>query len=475
MSQLSEDILYLVFKVMKDDKKTLYSCLLTNRTWCRIAVPILWKNPWNLKDSGWKQMLNVIISHLSNESRNTLKNICIDLLPFLTNPYQKPLFDYISFCRHLDLVSIDYIILKFTNKESNSILTNEIINLFINGSRKFTHLYIPYNFNFQIHLIPEVRSCLSEIEFLSCNANINDDIMAGLADICKSIKKLEFFINDDNYGIIRLIEAQQNLFNLDLKSHYLYDNDVIRNLENSLIKHANTIQYLKISKGKLYKKVLASFINLKVLELDCGSNNWECLENLSLPYLQILRTKNVPIKGLISLIENTKGYLIEIKIDNTYHNIVDNKRIIQVIYEKCPNLIFLKSVLRNNNILEFENLLVNCQNLTGLYILTNEANLFIDDYSFSVDRTFDWDKLFEILNLSSPISLFKFKFKFNYFLSPKLNSLKLFFDNWKDRHSIYLQLSQIRCDIENLMVEKYKSGIVKRFNNMILNDEFEWI
>ncbi|CAB5390515.1 unnamed protein product [Rhizophagus irregularis] len=299
--------------------------------------------------------------------------------------------------------------------------------------------------------------------------------MAGLADICKSIKKLEFFINDDNYGIIRLIEAQQNLFNLDLKSHYLYDNDVIRNLENSLIKHANTIQYLKISKGKLYKKVLASFINLKVLELDCGSNNWECLENLSLPYLQILRTKNVPIKGLISLIENTKGYLIEIKIDNTYHNIVDNKRIIQVIYEKCPNLIFLKSVLRNNNILEFENLLVNCQNLTGLYILTNEANLFIDDYSFSVDRTFDWDKLFEILNLSSPISLFKFKFKFNYFLSPKLNSLKLFFDNWKDRHSIYLQLSQIRCDIENLMVEKYKSGIVKRFNNMILNDEFEWI
>ncbi|PKK59061.1 hypothetical protein RhiirC2_795374 [Rhizophagus irregularis] len=436
MSQLSEDILYLVFKVLKDDKKTLYSCLLTNRTWCRIAVPILWKNPWNLKDSGWKQMLNVIISHLSNESRNILKNICIDLLPFLTNPYQNPLFDYISFCRHLDLVSIDYIILKFTNKESNSILTNEIINLFINGSRKFTHLYIPYNFNFQIHLIPEVRSCLSEIEFLS---------------------------------------SQQNLFNLDLKSHYLYDNDVIRNLENSLIKHANTIQYLKISKGKLYKKVLASFINLKVLELDCGSNNWECLENLSLPYLQILRTKNVPIKSLISLIENTKGYLIEIKIDSTYHNIVDNKRIIQVIYEKCPNLIFLKSVLRNNNILEFENLLVNCQNLTGLYILTNEANLFIDDYSFSVDRTFDWDKLFEILNLSSPISLFKFKFKFNYFLSPKLNSLKLFFDNWKDRHSIYLQLSQIRCDIENLMVEKYKSGIVKRFNNMILNDEFEWI
>ncbi|PKY60688.1 hypothetical protein RhiirA4_484661 [Rhizophagus irregularis] len=416
MSQLSEDILYLIFKILKDDKRTLYSCLLTNRTWCRTAVPILWKNPWKLKDSGWKQMLNVIISHLSNESRNILKNICIWIL-----------------------VSIDYIILKFTNKESNSILTNEIINLFINGSRKFTHLYIPYNFNFQIHLIPEVRSCLS------CNANINDDIVAGLADICKSIKKLELFINDDNYGIIRLIEAQQNLFNLDLKMH----------------------------QGKPYTKVLASFINLKVLELDCGSDTWECLGNLSLPYLQILRTKNVPIKGLISLIENTKGYLIEIKIDDTYHYIPDNKRIIQVIYQKCPNLIYLKLILRNDNILEFENLLVNCQNLTGLYILTNVP---IGDYTIVVDRKFNWDKLFEILNISSPKSLFKFKFKFdNFFISPKLISLKLFFDNWKDRHSIYLQLSQMEGDIENLIVEKYKPGIVKRFNNMILNDEFEWI
>jgi hypothetical protein len=344
---------------------------------------------------------------------------------------------------------------------------NEIINIFINENRKFTHLYLPYEFKFQIHLIPGARCCLSELELLTYKSSINDDIVTGLAEICKSIKKLDFFINDINYdGIVRLIEAQQNLFNLDLKSHRLFDNNkpIAENLENSLIKHANTIHYLKIDKP--YKKIITSFVNLRALEIynekyivNGIDYTWNCLENLSLPFLQILKARNVPIKFLISLIGNTSGYLIEIKIDYVSHNDVDNKKFIQVIYQNCPNLIYLKSVLRNSNILEFENLLVNCQYLFGLYIMTS-------------DNTFDCDKLFEILIRSSPTSLFRFKFGH---LIPKLNSLKMLFDNWKGRHSMYLQLNKMGGDIENLVIENCKSGIVKKFKNIILNDEFEWI
>ncbi|GBB89803.1 hypothetical protein RclHR1_01660022 [Rhizophagus clarus] len=462
MVKLNEDILYLIFEELKDNNNALYSCLLTNRTWCKITIPILWKNPWKfLKDMEREQMellLNVIILHLTNESKNTLKSKCTELLRFLMNPYQKPLFDYISFCRHLDFINIDIIIMEFAAIESENILMREIINLFINRSRKFTHLYIPYKFNFQIHLIPEARNCLSEIEFFFCKTSINDDIVVGLAEICKSIKKLDFFINDENFGIIRLIEVQRNLINLNLKSHYLLNDNkpLVKNLENSLIKHANTIQYLRISKP--YIKILTTFVNLKVLELDSDSDyTWNCLENLSIPFLQILRARSVPIKILTNLIENTSGYLIEIKIDHIYHNEVGNKKIIQVIYQNCPNLIYLKLVLRNNNILELENLLINCQYLNGLYILIGDI--------------FDWDKLFEILTRLSPKSLFKFKFNY---LVPKLNSLKSFFDNWKGRHSMYLQLNEMR-DIEGLVIEKYKlEGIIKKFNNKILNDEFEW-
>ncbi|CAJ0856824.1 15822_t:CDS:2 [Entrophospora sp. SA101] len=37
-----------VFSWLEDDKVTLYSSILVNRTWCRTATPYLWKNPFKL-------------------------------------------------------------------------------------------------------------------------------------------------------------------------------------------------------------------------------------------------------------------------------------------------------------------------------------------------------------------------------------------------------------------------------------------
>lgn len=45
--------------------------------------------------------------------------------------------------------------------------------------------------NHQIHLIPETKRCFLEIESPSCNSSINDSILAGLTEICKSVKELE--------------------------------------------------------------------------------------------------------------------------------------------------------------------------------------------------------------------------------------------------------------------------------------------
>jgi len=149
-----------------------------------------------------------------------------------------------------------------------------------------------------------------------------------------------------------------------------------------------------------------------------------------------------------------RGCLITVKYGN--------KRIIRAIYQNCPKLKYLKLLLRDSNIFELENLLINCQCLNGLYILT--------------DNLFYWDDLFEILSMSSPTSLFKFKFGFNYFNSSKpieLESLKLFFDNWKGRHPMLLQLSSSYYSINSGDVKKYVDlikkymleGIIEKYNN----------
>ncbi|POG83067.1 hypothetical protein GLOIN_2v1492656, partial [Rhizophagus irregularis DAOM 181602=DAOM 197198] len=183
---------------------------------------------------------------------------------------------------------------------------------------------------------------------------------------------------------------------------------------------------------------------------------WNNLEDISLPSLQILKARSVPIKVLASLIENTSGYLTEIKIDRIRHDVINNKRIIQSIYLNCPMLKYLKLLFINSNFLELENLLISCQYLKGLYII------FEDVWVSYV--MIDWNHLFEILTKSSPTGLFKFKFYYNGV--PKLESLKLFFDNWKSRNPMLLQTTQMCKNEYTDLIESYKSqGIIKKFND----------
>ncbi|PKY29052.1 hypothetical protein RhiirB3_530247 [Rhizophagus irregularis] len=485
MFNLNGDVLYLIFEELQNDKKTLRSCILVNKTWCEILVPILWKNPWKyLKGGNEKLFLKVIVSHSTNEK---LTNHLTKRYKFLINSYNKPLFDYISFCRHLNLKEIEKIIINNINEEKEILnIKQEIFKLFINENTKFTHLYIPQKFYYKIQNIPGAKHCFSEIGFLSCNTNINDEVLNGLTKFCKLIKELELFIQDDNnnYEIIKLIETPKKLFSIKFitKCHYKTDEPFCEILENSLIKHANIIQHFTTTNIPV-TKTLTSFVNLKRLELDDNFNelkacNW--LERLSFPFLQVLKARRVPIKVIIILIENSRGYLNEINIDYVSHDENNNKRIIQAIYQNCTYLKYLKLVIRNSNILELEKLLINCQYLNGLYILVN--NMF-DSYNIEHnDRVIDWDHLFEVLAKSSPNCLFKFKFYFNE--SPKLDSIKLFLDNWKGRHPILLQTTPLYCSsnycLNNIdFMERYKAeGIVENYENVSYGqtfDDFEWI
>jgi len=123
MPKLNENILYLIFKELQDDKKSLYSFLLVDKTWCKIIIPMLWKDPWKFLSMGKEKfLLDLIIS------RNDLDK---------GFSHKKPMFDYISFCKHLNLNEIERIIKMY---DFMIFKKNEIINLFINGNAKFIYL-----------------------------------------------------------------------------------------------------------------------------------------------------------------------------------------------------------------------------------------------------------------------------------------------------------------------------------------------
>ncbi|GBC18910.2 hypothetical protein GLOIN_2v1878750 [Rhizophagus irregularis DAOM 181602=DAOM 197198] len=309
---------------------------------------------------------------------------------------------------------------------------------------KFTHLYIPKQFYYKIHLISGFDYCFSGLKFLQFDLdNNNQNILEGLVRISNSIKNLEFIFYDsgtDMNGIIKLIEAQKELCNV---YYFVYHRDRLFRIsfEESLIKHADTIQYLKID-DKPITKLLSYLVNLISIEMDDPFYNtcWNHLENISLPNLKFLKAKRIPLRYLAKLIENTKGKLCEISINSLRYNDFNYEELIQVIIKNCLNLKYLTLVFRNGDIMELEKLLINCQYLNGLIIVTNKT------------------------------------------LS-QLDSLNLFFEKWKGRYPMLLQTvpmySHINLEKYFDIIEKYKSeGIIKKYDNDLYGntyDEFEWI
>ncbi|CAG8721000.1 uncharacterized protein OCT59_016092 [Rhizophagus irregularis] len=517
MSNLNKDILHSIFEELQDDGNSLYNLLSVDIVWSETIIPILWRNPWKyfndkknetisreekrflLNDKKKKSLLDVIISHLSNETRDTFK---------LTTTYEKPLFDYIGYCKHLNLSDLEEIIDIMEYEELD--VYNEIFKLFINEKTRITHLYIPRQFNYQLHLIPGVENCLLGLEYLRCSTLTKDDVLDGLAEICKSIKELNFNIyniynqegrEDYNYdnvtenGIVKLIQRQKKLN----KVHFYYgesmymrttnSNSLYKSIENSLIGHAKNIQYFSANK-KPFTNILSSFKNLKSLEIcdDYYSSIHDqpnfpifyfpfSLPSLPLPplpplpSLQILKVGDIPINDLISLFKSSKG-LCEIKIEYSTIDIEHNKRIIQAIYENCPNLKYLGIPFNNIYILELEKLLIKCQYLEGLYLNIGEVN---------------YEELFETLARCSPNSLFRFKFEFKFQTNRikriTLKSFKLFFHHWQGKHPMLLQtigMSLNKSEEHSYLIENYKFlGVIKKYDDIELGKnnfkDFEWI
>ncbi|PKY14944.1 hypothetical protein RhiirB3_427051 [Rhizophagus irregularis] len=466
MANLNKDILLLILEELQYDKNSLYSCLLVNKIWCETTVPILWMNPWkDLPRGKEKSQSNVFVSHLSNEVREKLKREHGIILP----KAMKLSFNYISFCRYLELYRLDRITFTIKDIKMSKIpfMKLEIARLFINRNTRFTHLYL-HQCDLQTNLIPGIEICFSKLKFLRSQPS---NFLCELSEISESIEEIEFYIteynNKDNYGITKLIEAQKNL-NYFSFTYGKGDKSLCKTLGDSLIKHASTLQYLKIDLELITKitKSLSYLLNLSNLEIINPNNQraWYHIENVSFPFLKFLKTQQVSTKSLIGLIENTKGHLMELCID--YED--NDENLIQAIYKNCPKLKYLKLSITNSSIRsikELDNLLINCQYLNGLVIY--------------IRKNFDWDNFFKSLIKSSPNSLLKFKLFSSIWDNYSPESLKLFFDNWKSRHPMLLHTNLPNNEKEKFdLIKKYVAeGIIIKHENVsdrTIFEDFEW-
>ncbi|GBC02362.1 hypothetical protein RclHR1_04590015 [Rhizophagus clarus] len=258
-----------------------------------MTTPILWKDHGrqnNLTDDACIILLHVILLHFSKESGDKLKAQGIDLLIEI---YPRPLFNYISFWKYLDLYFLERImnvfIVGLLEYSKLSIFKNEVLKLFINHDKKINSLSIPGSF--YPNLFSKIEHCFSELEYFYCDNNINYNILESV--MSTRIKKLELNVKygyTTNPNIFKLIEAQKNL-----EVNLIYDIDIVIcnlgliKIEESLIKCADTVQYLRIDWEPI-TQFLVNLVSLGLSYVYFGHNNLIQLENLSFPLLKILKS-----------------------------------------------------------------------------------------------------------------------------------------------------------------------------------------
>ncbi|RGB24361.1 hypothetical protein C1646_747824 [Rhizophagus diaphanus] len=80
------------------DYKTLHSCILVNRLWCRLAIPLLWEDPFSIKFPKNYRFIEIYLHNLSDDDKTRLNEYIFDNGLFPSNT----LFNYPKFIQRLD-------------------------------------------------------------------------------------------------------------------------------------------------------------------------------------------------------------------------------------------------------------------------------------------------------------------------------------------------------------------------------------
>jgi hypothetical protein len=504
MSKLNRDILFLLFEELQNNSRFLFSCLMVNRIWCETVIPILWRNPWchatNYRNRN--SLYFIITSYLSDDFKKFLMKDGIQISG------KSVAFDYLSFCRSIDIKMIDDIIsIGFLSEYHQFLLQEEIYSFLIKKCPEIKYLNICGTYD--IVYLPETKARLESLCELTCDTLIDTNYFYRLAHVCQQIERITIISkkSEANHGTTKLIEFQKNLKyfkwvdEFDDECYYNLSNDLYLDIFNVLKKHANTLTQFEISLQHDYNDIytvhedydytflqyaLLKLHNLKIVEIDSPPflNNYDFNKKLEMATyhdLEIFKIDVIDVYQAICIIKNS-SYLRELCIHEYHWNNDsfndDSLNFIRTISENCFLIEYLSIPmfpLLENHFIEFENLLKKCQKLQSLY--------FKGKWNYGEEKKLAYsDYLSRVLTRDASINLNKIGIPYNVKFS--LKTLETFFEKWKGRPAVSIYASDNFYQRDNSpkstrtilnrsymeLINKYKiEGVIKYINVQIIH------
>ncbi|PKY17716.1 hypothetical protein RhiirB3_430388 [Rhizophagus irregularis] len=342
------ELTYDIIKYLQNDYSTLYSCILVNRLWCRLAIPLLWENPFSICTGNYNFIEMYLHNNLNNEFITKLNEYKIINNSLFTNT----LFNYLSFLKYLNthkfITSVDkWFESVIRNRKFEirdlfkdfDLVSKLIFKIFIENEIKLHTLeiwipstyYITY-FNEILELILQNQNFIHNIENLKLYINFYDENMVFYNHILKvihlhqNLKKILIGSGYESLCQSLLLSKDYNCSNtLNTITFYYVDFRVIINLDK-ILEQLNVLESVHI--------INCSFLN--------DNSFTQQIINLSKPFKlkSLILNEVLQFESFQQLLLKSGDYLENFGLELNY-GLSSRQALLGLIIKHCKNIKFL--------------------------------------------------------------------------------------------------------------------------------------
>ncbi|KAF0485493.1 RNI-like protein [Gigaspora margarita] len=250
---------YIIFNNLQYNYKNLYSCALVNRQWCRIIIPILWRDPKNHFKN--LKLIKIFLLTLNVKEQSLL-------IPFkITLPnHPKPLFEYTNYITSVNNDLYDGVrnwLYYKRYKPTEYILENNLENAV---KCSLISMFLRTGKNLKYLSLNEIICNQIIFENLYENTTVTS---IHLDNICGDFKYKTLDV------LVKILQKNSTLTSLNLE-FYLLDFEGVKTLLEALYKNT-VLNSLNLCKNQISNKeveALAKFLygNTTLTNLDLANN-----------------------------------------------------------------------------------------------------------------------------------------------------------------------------------------------------------
>ncbi|EXX63452.1 hypothetical protein GLOIN_2v1791598 [Rhizophagus irregularis DAOM 181602=DAOM 197198] len=396
------ELTYDIIKYLQNDYSTLYSCILVNRLWCRLAIPLLWDNPFSICTGNYNFIEMYLHNNLNNEFITKLNEYKIINNSLFTNT----LFNYLSFLKYLNthkfITSVDkWFESVIRNRKFEirdlfkdfDLVSKLIFKIFIENEIKLHTLeiwipstyYITY-FNEILELILQNQNFIHNIENLKLYINFYDENMVINNHILKvihlhqNLKKILIGSGYESLCQSLLLSKDYNCSNtLNTITFYYVDFRVIINLDK-ILEQLNVLESIHI--------INCSFLN--------DNSFTQQIINLSKPFKlkSLILNEVLQFKSFQKLLLKSGDYLENFGLELNY-GLSSRQALLGLIIKHYNNLTIGSSIILKNlgqalpSKLEYLSLILTVKESDFKAFLENSQDVFINKLLIKLQRGSD--------------------------------------------------------------------------------------